>query len=86
MADIQRCPISPDTRIYLSWGTREAHGVKNPQREDTSSWTYRCNKRAADGVTQKGAVVKLRCQVGGAHCEADWEKLVPEFMNFLWME
>ena len=25
------------------------------------------------------------CQVGGGHCEADWEKQVPMFMDFLWM-
>lgn len=86
MEDMRRCPISPDTRIYLSWGTREAHGVKDPEAEDKSSWTYRCNNQAADLAVQKGAAVKLRCQVGGAHCEADWEKLVPECMHFLWME
>jgi hypothetical protein len=28
----------------------------------------------------------MHCQVGGHHCEADWEKLVPTFMNFLWTE
>ena len=26
----------------------------------------------------------MDCQVGGGHCEADWEKLVPTFMDFLW--
>ena len=26
----------------------------------------------------------MDCQVGGGHCEADWEKLVPTFMNYLW--
>lgn len=86
LADMTRCPISPDTRIYLSWGTREAWGVKNPETEDRSSPTYRQNRQAADCAAQRGATVKLRCQVGGGHCEADWEKLVPEFMDFLWME
>lgn len=84
LADIQRTAISPDTRIYLSWGTREAQGVKDPAREDRQSQTYHCNRRAADALTAKGALVKLRCQIGGGHCEADWEKLVPEFMEFLW--
>ena len=84
MADLRSSTIDPDTRIYLSWGTKEAWGLKNTDREDRSSKTYGWNKRVADYAASTGAEVKLRCQVGGGHCEADWEKLVPEFMNFLW--
>ena len=86
MKDMRQSWISPDTRIYLSWGTREAWGVKDPAKEDRSSKTYGWNKRVADYAASRGAAVRLRCQVGGGHCEADWEKLVPEFMNFLWTE
>lgn len=86
MQDMQEHPLSPDTRIYLSWGTREAYGIRNKNREDTSSRTYGWNKAVADQVQGCGAAVKLRCQIGGGHSEADWEKLVPDFMNFLWME
>lgn len=85
MADIAGSDISPDTRVYLSWGTREAHGLENPEEEDRSSNTYRCNQAVADRLAELGATACLRCQVGGGHREADWEKLVPEFMNFLWM-
>ena len=84
--ELHRSSLSPDTRIYLSWGTKEAQGLKRQDREDHSSKTYAWNKKAADLAKAKRAVVKLRCQVGGGHCEADWEKLVPEFMHFLWME
>ena len=86
MADMRASDMNPDTRMYLSWGTREAWGIKDPSREDRSSKTYSWNKRVADQVKSCGAAVKLRCQVEGGHCEADWEKLVPDFMNFLWME
>ena len=86
MSDLRKSAISPDTRIYLSWGTREAWGVKDPDREDRSSKTYGWNKRVADYAASVGAAVKLHCQVGAGHCEADWEKLVPTFMNFLWTE
>ena len=86
MADIRRNVLSPDTRVYLSWGSREAYGIKNPDREDRSSKTYGWNKRVADQLTQDGLAGRMRCQVGGGHCEADWEKLVPEFMHYLWME
>ncbi len=86
MADLQQSTISPDTRIYLSWGTREAHGIQDPQKEDRSSQTYAWNKTIADYLEACQAQVMLHCQVGGSHCEADWEKLVPTFMNFLWTE
>ena len=85
--DLAQNPLDPDTRIYLSWGTREAHGgVADIWQEDTTSDTYLWNRETADKITQYGATARLRCQVGGGHCEADWEKLVPEFMHFLWME
>ena len=86
MQDLRKNPISPDTRIYLSWGSREAHGVKDPEKDDRSSKTYTWNKKVADYLAGEKAAVKLHCQVGGGHCEADWEKLVPNFMNFLWTE
>ena len=86
MKDMRECLMSADTRIYLSWGTREAHGIKDPDREDRSSKTYGWNARVADQIKSCGAKAKLHCQVGGGHCEADWEKLVPTFMNFLWTE
>lgn len=85
MADMRANVMDPDTRMYLSWGTREAWGLKNPDRIDRSSNTYGWNKRVADQALSAGAAVLMDCQVGGGHCEADWEKLVPTFMDFLWM-
>ena len=84
LRDIRTCPISPDTRVYLSWGTREARGAKDPMKEDTSSYAYRDNRAAANALEKRGASPRLYCQLGGAHCEADWEKQVPLFMDFLW--
>lgn len=78
--------ISPDTRVYLSWGTGEVRGLKNRDQEDWSSAAYRCNYQVSQYLEGLGASARLRCQVGGNHCEADWEKLVPEFMHYLWME
>ena len=86
MSDLRRSSISPDTRVYLSWGSREAHGIKDPEKDDRSSKTYGWNKKIADHLEDCGAAVKMHCQVGGGHCEADWEQLVPVFMNFLWTE
>lgn len=84
MKDLRLSPIAPGSRFYLSWGTKEAMGLVNPNREDRSSRTYHWNKRVCDQLRVSGAEVKMECQVGGAHCEADWEKLLPSMMNFLW--
>ena len=86
MSDLRKNPISPDTRVYLSWGTREAWGIKNPDEDDRHSKTYTWNKKVADHIASSGAAAKMHCQIGGGHCEADWEQLVPTFMNFLWTE
>ena len=83
--DLRASAISPDTRIYLSWGTREAK-KKNFNTGDRSSQVYRNNKAVADFLKKRRAAVKMDCQIDGGHCEADWEKLVPTFMDFLWMQ
>ena len=74
MKDIRNCPIHPNSRFFLSWGTRE----------DRSSRTYKWNKRAADLLRDRGAEARLYCQVEGRHCEADWEKQNPIYMDYLW--
>ena len=85
MNEIYRRPVDPDTRIYLSWGTKEAYQLDNIWEEDRSSKTYQWNARVAKKLEKEGAAVKMVSQVGGGHCEADWEKLVPDFMDFLWV-
>ena len=84
MKDIRNCPIRPGSRFFLSWGTREAYGLKDPTREDRSSQTYKWNKRASDLLRERGAETMLYCQVEGKHCEADWEKQNPIYMDYLW--
>ena len=85
MKDLYESTINPDTRIYLSWGTKEAYGLDDIWNEDTTSITYKNHKKVYDILCKKDARAHLFCQVGGGHCEADWEKLVPDFMNYLWM-
>ena len=82
--ELKNYPVAPDSRVYLSWGTREARGVTDHEHEDTSSYTYQTNHFVGEALKEQGAAVEMRCQVGGGHCEADWEKLVPDFMDFLW--
>lgn len=82
--DMEANQIDPDTRVFLSWGTLEAWGIQNVWQEDTHSHTYQWNRKVADYVEECDATAMMYSQVGGGHCEADWEKLVPRFMNFLW--
>ncbi len=83
MADINACAPQKPSRFFLSWGTREAR-KRFVHRADRSSPTYRRNRAVSDALKAKKAAVRLHCQVGGGHCEADWEKQIPEFMNWLW--
>ena len=83
LRDMRQRDMSPDTRIYLSWGSREAVGSKRVDQQDRSSKTFGWNRRVAAQASSAGAAVMLHCQVGG---EADWEKQVPLFMDFLWMQ
>ena len=86
LKDIRSSEISPDTRFFLSWGTKEAYGLKNTDREDRSSRTWSWNRQIAQELRKKGALAELYCQVGGHHCEADWEKQLPVFMPWLWQK
>ncbi len=73
--DITESEIDPDTRIYLSWGTEEGGGRMAAG-----------NEAVARLLTEKGANVRLYCQQGGRHCEADWEKQNPLYLDFLWLD
>ena len=85
--EMNETALSPDTRIYLSWGTNEGYGgVKDPWAEDTSSWLYKTCRTTANKVISAGGAGKLYCQIGGRHCEADWEKQNALYMHFLWQE
>ena len=84
LKDLRNSTIRPDSRFYLSWGTKEAFGIKDPTKDDRSSKTYKWNKQVRDVLEAKGARVTMYCQVGGAHCEADWEKQNPIYMDDLW--
>ena len=82
--EIERCALSPDTRVYLSWGTEEGGGSKMYPRSDTDSVMAARNGELAARLESRGVTARLYGQPGGRHCEADWEKQVPSFMNFLW--
>ena len=81
---LRNSTIRHGSRFFLSWGTKEAHGNKTPDIHDRHSLTYHWNVRAAAALKEKGASIALYDQVGGGHCEADWEKQNPIYMDYLW--
>ena len=85
MADVFGTRISPDTRVYLSWGSKESWGGWDKEHTDPTSESFQWNHAIAHHVWAQGGAGTAICQEGGGHCEADWEKLVPDFMDFLWM-
>ncbi|MBR5288638.1 MAG: alpha/beta hydrolase [Clostridia bacterium] len=84
--DIHAVDLHPDTRVYLSWGTEEGGGTKNYPRFDTGEEIEVRNTKLAGLIADKGALARTYKQVGGYHCEADWEKQVPLFMPYLWQD
>ena len=79
LKDVMETKIDPDTRVYLSWGEKERH------MRDGKDMSRLWNDAIADRLHEQGAATLTCCQPQGGHCEADWEKLVPDFMDFLWM-
>ena len=82
--DLNRSTVSPDTRVYMSWGEIESgkaayHG--NPEYDTREARSVRKYERE---LMNRGASTYLYFQWGGRHCEEDWEKQVPVFMNYLW--
>ena len=79
LKDVMETGVDPDTRVYLSWGEKERHMREG--KDLSREW----NEAVADRLRGQGAAAVTYCQPKGGHCEADWEKLVPDFMDFLWM-
>lgn len=70
-------PLSPDTRIFFSWGTAE-------YQADYNDLVARCILELEKEVQKQGVQTYLFCQPGGQHNEASWAHQVPSWMQFLW--
>ena len=72
--------LLPDTRVYMSWGSKECGRKPGLVR-------YTCsNLEFSHLLTERGAVTYPYLQSYGGHCEADWEKQNELYMPFLWPE
>ena len=80
--DIKKAQIQEDTRIYLSFGTKEA--FRPHPTDPLKSLTAVQNLTIQEDLRGKGALTDFYCQINGGHNEASWEKQIPRFMKFLW--
>ena len=71
---IQRAKLSPDTVIYMDYGSREM-GNRKAMRKLFSSITAR--------LLEKSVWLTSRIIPNGDHCEACWEEQIPFFMHIL---
>ena len=71
---IQRAKLSPDTVIYMDYGSREM-GNHDGMRKLFASVTAR--------LMDKQVWVTSRIVPNGDHCEACWEEQIPFFMHIL---
>ena len=61
-------PLLPDTRVYMSWGSKESGRKPGLVK-------YTCtNLEFSHLLVERGAVTYPYLQAFGGHCEADWEK------------
>lgn len=83
-SDLDRSWIDPDTRIYFGWGEIEAGKAARGGNPEFDTREARSVRKFEKQLQEKGADTYLYFQWGGRHCEADWERQDPYFMDYLW--
>lgn len=76
--ELAKTYIRPDTRVYLSMGTREGSSRRNVAIGASINRWY------ANWFKEHGAYSYLNIVEGGQHNEASWEKENPIYFDFLW--
>lgn len=76
--------LSPDTRVFLSFGSRECG--RKPQGGDPARTSQEAHaaSRLAHALDTHGAATCVLCQRGGRHRMSDWSRLTDAMMGFLW--
>ena len=72
--------IDPNTRIFLSFGSKELRGrwiKRNPLIQSF-------HQELKDIIEKKGGQAIFEWVEGASHNEASWEKQIPDFMGYLW--
>ena len=78
-AAIAEKDLASDTKVFLGWGGSEASSPRGKAIANA------CNRSINDHLYRKGVQPYMYRQIGGHHCESDWGKQIPLFMNWLWL-
>lgn len=78
--------ISPDTRVFLSWGERDLAATATSSQIVRDSPETRAATKIAQLLTTRNASIYVTIQKNGGSDEDSWGALVPSLMNFLWLD
>ena len=84
--DLKEVTLSPDTRIYMGWGEAEAGKAAHNGGPEWDTREARATRKFEKELQEKGSRTYVYFQKDGRHCEADWAKQVPIFMDWLWIQ
>lgn len=84
--ELKQSSLSMDTRIYMSWGEIEAGKAAHNGNPVFDTREARSTRKFEKELQAHGARTYICFQPEGRHCEADWAKQVPLFMDWLWLQ
>lgn len=84
--DLSRSTLSPDTRIYLSWGEHESGRMRAGADPAAQSPEARAEADLVARLEKRGVRTSLYFQPDGRHCEASWEEQNERYLDFLWLD
>ena len=84
--ELEDASIDADTRVWMSWGEKEAGKRGKAADPVTGTRIGRICNKLSEGIAAAGARSVLYCQPEGEHSEASWAEQVPRFMNWLWCD
>ena len=84
--ELQAVNLNPDTRIYMAWGEKESGKAPHNGNPEFDTREARSTRKFEQELLEQGVRTFVYFQKNGAHCEADWAKQVPLFMDWLWLK
>ena len=84
--DLARAELSPDTRIYLSWGEHESGRLRKGADPATQSPEAKAEYALTDRLARRGIDSYVYFQPDGYHNEASWEQQNGRYLDYLWRD
>ncbi len=78
--------ISPDTRVFLSWGEHDLAATATSSHIVRDSPETRAATKIAQLLSARNASIYVTIQKNGGSDEESWGALAPSLMNFLWLD